>query len=289
MPDTKNTTEDQIPEIVITGKNLPFSFRAAEMWRYRDLVLLLAKKTFIIRYKQTVLGVLWAVLRPLITAMIMTVAFGRIVGIDTEGVPGPLFYLAGSALWGFFAESIRTNAGTFTDNAALFGKVYFPRLAVPASNLLVSLVTFGIQMVLLVLFLLYYTLRGVVVLRPAGWLLVPLAVLQAGVLGVSVGVIVSSLTTKYRDLTMLVDFGIQLWMYLSPVVYPVSYVKNGALRSLMWFNPAAAPIEAFRGLLLGRGGPPAGAWIGSVLFTVLAAVIANLLFFRIEKDFMDTV
>lgn len=281
--------EGQEPEVVITGGQLPLSFRAREMWRYRDLILLLAKKTFIIRYKQTVLGVLWAVLRPLITALILTVAFGRIVGVDTGEVPGLIFYLSSYALWGFFAETIRTNAGTFTDNAALFGKVYFPRLAVPASNLLVSLLTFAIQMVLLLIVLAWYVLRGSLHPLPAGWLLLPLVVLQTGVLGVSIGIMISSLTTKYRDLTMLVDFGIQLWMYISPVVYPLSFVKSPALRRLLCFNPVSAPLEAFRALLLGEGSVSTGAVAGSIAFTLAAALVANVLFSRVEKDFMDTV
>ena len=281
--------DDQPQILTINAGRASFSFRMRELWQYRDLVLLLAKKTFIIRYKQTVLGVFWAFLRPLITACILTVTFSRIVGIDTGGVPGLLFYLCGNSLWSFFAEALRSNANTFTANVHLFGKVYFPRLAVPISNLLVSVLTFGIQMLLLLAFLLVYLLRGEVTPVYTGWLLLPFLVLQLGILGMSVGVVVSSLTTRYRDLAMLVDFLVQLWMYLSPVLYPVSFVGSPALRKLLYLNPVTMPMEGFRRFFLGQGSSNPMAWAWSLGVTLLLAFLAQRLFFRIESDFMDTV
>ena len=283
------TWEPEGRTMLISAGRPPLKGRLRELWQYRDLVLLLAKKTFIIRYKQTVLGVFWALLRPLISALVLSLAFGRIVGVSTGGIPGLLYYLCSYGLWGFFAETVRVNAGTFTDNAPLFGKVYFPRLAMPLSNLLVSLLTYGIQMLLLLALLLAYVLAGKVQPRWELWLLLPLLLIHLGMLGMSIGVIVSSLTTKYRDLALLVDFAIQLWMFVSPVVYPMSAVQGPALRRLLYLNPVTAPMELFRLAFLGQGSFSAWALLFSLTVTILLAIAAQRLFFRIERDFMDTV
>lgn len=273
----------------IEAGRLPLTQQLRELTEYRELIVTMAKKNFAIRYKQTVLGAAWAFLRPLITALVLVLAFGRILRLPSDGLPGLLFYLCNTAVWSFFAETVRVNAKTFLSNAALFGKVYFPRLVMPLSDLLFDLVTFGIQILMVLLFLAVYLLRGEVHVSPLWWpLLIPLS-LQIGLLGMSTGIIVSSLTTRYRDLVMLVEFAIQLWMYLTPVVYPLSNIENGAMRILLLLNPMTMPMECFRRILLGKGTLSGPGIVWSAAFTVLAAAAALRLFTRVERTFMDTV
>ena len=284
-----NRDNQQTQRLVITPEGIPVSFRWMELWRYRDLILMLAKKTFLVHYKQTILGPLWALIKPLITALVLTVTFQQIIGVDTGGIPAFLFYLCGYSYWLFFAEIVSTNARTFTDNAYVFGKVYFPRMAVPLAELLVSLLDCVIRMGLLIVLLLISALRGSATINMSHWILLPLLVLQVGVLGLSVGVIVSSLTAKYRDLVMLVGFALQLWMYLTPVVYPVSQIRNPVLQKLLWCNPMTAPTELFRAFFFGTGTINITAELVSLGVTAGLAVLAVFLFAKIEQDFMDTV
>ncbi len=273
----------------IEAGRLPLTQQLRELTEYRELIVMMAKKNFAIRYKQTILGAAWAFLRPLITALVLVLAFGRILRLPSDGLPGLLFYLCNTAVWGFFAETVRVNAKTFIANSGLFGKVYFPRLVMPLSDLLFDLVTFAIQILMVLLILVFYLLRGEVQVNPLCWpLLIPLS-LQIGLLGMSTGVIVSSLTTRYRDLVMLVEFAIQLWMYLTPVVYPFSNIENGAMRTLLLLNPMTMPMECFRRVLLGKGTLSVPGIVWSLAFTVFAAVCALRLFTRVERTFMDTV
>ena len=273
----------------ITPVQKHLEWQMKELWEYRDLILLLTKKRFTIRYKQTILGPLWAFLYPVAASLIMTLVFGEIVRVDTDGIPHVLFYLCSNALWAFFSECVRGNARTFTDNAYLFGKVYFPRLTVPVSNLFFSLISFAIQIIVLLGFLLYFIIAGVVSPVYACWPLLPFLLVILGIQGVSVGVIISSLTTKYRDLAIVVDFGVQLWMYVSPVVYPLSSIQNGFLRALMLLNPVTAPMECFRKILLGQGSIEPVFLTISLAVTAVLAVCGILIFNRVEKTFMDTV
>ena len=284
-----NGGNQQSKTLVITPEGIPVSFRWKELWRYRDLILMLAKKTFLVHYKQTVLGPLWALIRPLITALVLTVTFQGIIGIDTGEVPGVLFYLCGYSFWLLFSEIVSTNSKTFVDNAYLFGKVYFPRLAVPLAELLVSLLDFVIRMLLLVCMMLGFACAGKIRIDPSLWILLPLFALQASLLGLSSGVIVSSLTAKYRDLVMLVGFALQLWMYLTPVIYPVSQIGNPVLQKLLWLNPMTAPVELFRACFFGTGPFLIAAECYSLAVTAAAALIAFFLFAKIEQNFMDTV
>ena len=273
----------------IEAGHIPLKQQLRELTEYRELIVMMAKKNFAIRYKQTVLGAAWAFLRPLITALVLMLAFGRILRLPSDGLPGLLFYLCNTAVWGFFAETVRVNAKTFIANSGLFGKVYFPRLVMPLSDLLFDLVTFAIQILMVLLILVFYLLRGEVQVNLLCWpLLIPLS-LQIGLLGMSTGVIVSSLTTRYRDLVMLVEFAIQLWMYLTPVVYPLSNIENGAMRTLLLLNPMTMPMECFRRVLLGKGTLSVPGIVWSLAFTLFAAVCALRLFTRVERTFMDTV
>ena len=273
----------------ISAKNKPLDLKLNEVWEYRDLIILFTRRNFAALYKQTILGPLWLFLSPLMTAVMNMVVFGGIAKLGTDGVPQLLFYLTGTALWSFFSGCVTNNAGTFTGNAGLFGKVYFPRLTVPLSNVLSSGIRFGIQLVLVLGLLAYYAVTGGVGVHPLRWLLIPLILLELGLLGMGVGILISSLTAKYRDLSVLVGFGVGLWMYATPVVYPLSELGDGTLRGLILLNPVTAPMELFRWCLLGTGTllPTPLAVSAAVTMAVLLAGI--VVFNQVERTFMDTV
>jgi len=273
----------------ITSKHRLLELNLKEVWKYRDLIILFTKRNFKIRYKQTVLGPAWLFISPLISSLIYTFVFGGIAGISTDGIPQFLFYVSGNAVWTFFASCVTRNASTFTSNAAVFGKVYFPRLTTPISNMLTSGMEFGIQFVIVLAFLIYYTITGAVHPNWVFWLLIPVVLLQLGVMGLGVGIIISSLTTKYRDLSILVGFGVSLWMYITPVVYPLSQAKSDAFRRVLLLNPVTAPVEVYRYAVLGQGAIIPWALIWSAGFTLAVAFFGIMIFNRVEKTFMDTV
>ena len=273
----------------ISAKRGLLELNLKEVWQYRDLIWLFTRKNFVLIYKQTILGPAWIILNPLISSIIYAVVFGGIAGIATEGVPTLLFYLCSNALWIFFSSCVSNNATAFTANANVFGKVYFPRLTVPVSNVLSAIIHFGVQMLLVLGVLVYYILQGAVMPHWAAWLLVPVVLLQLGVLGLGTGIIVSSLTTKYRDLAILVTFGVQLWMYATPIVYPLSQLGDGLLRTIIMVNPVTMPVEMFRYAVLGSGAVEPLYWLLSWAVTILIALVGVLLFNNIEKTFMDTV
>ena len=267
-----------------------FDIDLAELWRYRDLTLMFVKRNFTVLYKQTVLGPAWIILNPLITTVLFNVVFGGLAGLSTDGSPSFLFYMAGNTVWTFFSSCINNTANTFVANSQVFGKVYFPRLTTPISQALTSLINFFIQFIMYALFWVGFALTGAEMhLTP--WLAaLPLVILEVMLLGLGVGIIVSSLTTKYRDLAIAVGFGVQLWMYISPVVYPLSSLSESPrLRALMTLNPMTAPIEVFRMATLGTGTVSVGGLVYSVVFTLAALALGTILFSRIEKTFMDTV
>jgi lipopolysaccharide transport system permease protein len=223
------------------------------------------------------------------TAIMNMVIFGSIAKLGTDGVPQLLFYLSGNAIWGYFANCVTGNASTFTGNAGLFGKVYFPRLTVPLSNVLSNCIRFGIQMVMVIALLVYYAVTGRVEIHLLRWLLIPVLLLLLGMMGMGCGILISSLTTKYRDLSVLVGFGIGLWMYATPVVYPMSELGDGILKNLIQLNPVAAPVELFRYAVLGVGTVNVTSMIISVLFTYIVLLLGIVVFNRVERTFMDTV
>lgn len=274
---------------LITSEHNLFDLKLNEVWKYRDLIILFTKRNFITRYKQTVLGPAWLFINPIISSLIYCFIFGGIAGISTGEVPHMLFYMSGNAIWAFFSGCVTKNASTFTANAGVFGKVYFPRLTTPISNILTSIIEFGIQMIMVIAFLIYYLIMGAVSPNWLAWLTIPLVLIELGVMGMGVGIIISSLTTKYRDLSILVGFAVQLWMYITPVVYPLSQAGTGGLRTILLVNPVTAPVEVFRYALLGQGEIVPIALIGSVVFTVVVAVLGIMLFNKVEKTFMDTV
>lgn len=273
----------------ITSKRKWFELNLKEVWQYRDLIFLFTKRSFVVTYKQTILGPAWIFLNPLISSLMYAFVFGGIAGIGTDGVPQMLFYLCSNAIWAYFSSCVNNNASTFTANAGVFGKVYFPRLTTPISNVLSSVIRFGVQMVMVLIFLVYYLVRGEVSPNWGAWLAIPVVLVHLGLLGMGFGIIVSSLTTKYRDLSVLVGFGVQLWMYATPIVYPISEIAEGWMRTVIMINPVTAPVELLRYAVLGQGTVDWMYYGISWVVTILVAVLGVVIFNRVEKTFMDTV
>lgn len=273
----------------ITSRHRWFDLNLREVWRYRDLIWLFTQRNFVVKYKQTILGPAWIFLSPLISSIIYAFVFGGIAGIATDGVPGILFYLAGNAMWTYFSTCVTQNASTFTANAGVFGKVYFPRLTMPASNVLSSMLQFGVQMLLVIAFLVYFVITGEVTPNWTAWLLIPVVLLHLGLFGLGCGIIISSLTTKYRDLSILVTFGVSLWMYITPVVYPMSQLGDGLMKTVLMLNPVTAPIELFRYAVLGVGTVMPGYLAISGGITLAVLILGIMIFNKVEKTFMDTV
>lgn len=275
--------------IHISAKHRWFDLNLKEVWQYRDLIYLFTKRNFVVSYKQTILGPAWIFLTPLFSSIVQAFVFGGIAGIETDGVPMILFYLCSNAVWGFFSTCLTNNANTFTANAYVFGKVYFPRLTTPLSNILSSVIRFGIQMILVLLFMVYYLIGGQVHPNWLGWLVIPVELVHLGILGMGCGIIVSSLTTKYRDLSVLVGFGVSLWMYLTPIVYPLSMMAEGWTKNLIMVNPVTIPVELIRYAVLGKGTMHWGFYGLSWLMTLAVALLGIMIFNKVERTFMDTV
>ncbi len=262
-----------------------------ELWQYRDLVVMFVKRNFTVLYKQTILGPAWILLNPLMTTIIFNIVFTGIAGMNSDGVPSFLFYMAGNTVWTFFASCVNNTANTFVANAGVFGKVYFPRLAMPVSQVVTSLLNFLIQAAMYACFWIFFAITqpGSVHLTAWFWAM-PLMMLQVMLLGLGVGIIVSSLTTKYRDLAIAVTFGVQLWMYATPVVYSMdTLAESPRLAFLVSINPMTAPVELFRLATLGQGTVSAGSLAISGVITLILLAIGVVLFSHIEKTFMDTV
>lgn len=273
---------------VIQPKQKLLDLKLGELWRYRDLIMLFVRRTFVAQYKQTILGPAWAVIQPLFTTVIFTVIFGNMAGLAPAGVPTFLFYLCGSVAWTYFSGSLTATASTFTANAGVMGKVYFPRLVMPVSTVIANLISFGIQFVFFLIFLIYYALTGSGVAPNGYMLLTPLLILQMACLGLGFGIIISALTTKYRDLVMLVSFGVQIWMYLTPVAYDMSIIPEKFM-GLYMLNPMTPVINTLRYAFLGVGSFELGYYLISWVVTAAVLFLGVVLFNRVEKTFMDTV
>ncbi|HMO61636.1 MAG TPA: ABC transporter permease [Ferruginibacter sp.] len=274
--------------LVIEPSRSLFSLRLKEVWRYRDLLLLLVRRDFVAFYKQTILGPLWFFIQPLFTTIIYTFVFGNLASISTDGVPGPLFYLAGITLWNYFAECFTKTSTVFKDNAAIFGKVYFPRLIMPLSIVCSNLVRLAVQMLLFIIALLYFNVNHADIQLTAFIFLVPLLIVQMALLGLGAGMIISALTTKYRDLSFVVTFGVQLLMYATTVIYPLSAAPQKYKR-LLELNPLTPVIETFRLAFLGRGTFNLQYYALSIAVTLIVTVAGVIIFNRVERDFIDTV
>lgn len=274
--------------LVIRPKTRWFDLHLTDLWRYRDLVMLFVRRDFVSTYKQTILGPLWFIIQPLLTTLTFTVIFGSIAKLSTDGLPKILFYMSGITAWNYFAQCLMSTSDTFNANAGLFGKVYFPRLAVPVSIVISNLIKFGIQLGLFLGFYFYFMATGTAIRPTSHLLLLPLLLLLMATLGLGSGIIVSSLTTRYRDLRYLVQFGVQLLMYSTPVIFPLSKL-SGQYRWIMLVNPMTPLIETFRYAFLGAGTFSWGLLVFSVTASSLTLLVGVLLFNHVEKTFMDTV
>ena len=275
--------------IHISSSHSWLNLNLKEVWQYRDLIFLFTKRNFVVSYKQTILGPAWIFLTPLFSSIVQAFVFGGIAGIETDGVPMLLFYLCSNAIWAFFASCLTNNANTFTANAYVFGKVYFPRLTTPISNVLSSMIRFGVQMILVMAFMTYFLFHGAVAPNWAAWVMVPVELAHLGILGMGFGIIISSMTTKYRDLTVLVEFGVQAWMYLTPIVYPLSTVADGWMRNVLMINPVTSAVEMMRYAILGKGTVDLAFYGLSWGITLVVALLGIMIFNKVERNFMDTV
>ena len=283
----KVTTPEEWTE-VIDSRDQVFDLKLKDVWRYRDLLFLLVRRDFVATYKQTVLGPVWIFLQPVLTTLIFTIIFGRIAGLSTDGLPMLLFYLSGITLWNYFSETLNRTATTLRDNAQIFGKVYFPRLVMPLSIVISNLAKLGIQFLLFMIFWAYYLVTENTVAPNSAMLLFPFLVLLMGGLGLGLGMMISALTTKYRDLIFLLTFGVQLLMYATPVIYPLSSIGE-RYQLLIAANPMTAIIETFRYGFLGSGTLSWGLLAYCTLFVIVSMVGGVLVFNKVEKSFMDTV
>ena len=289
--------QEQHWDTVIKPKDKLLSVDFQELWRYRDLCSLFVKRNIITQYKQTILGPAWYVIQPALTVLMYMIVFGGIAGIPTDGVPRPLFYLAGTCLWQYFASCITNTSNTFVSNAGIFGKVYFPRLVMPVSNIISNLLRFGIQFGFFVIVYIIYTLSDPTCTAHLTWyaLLFPLLIVIIAGLALGFGTIVSSMTTKYRDLQVFFSFLIQLWMYATPIVYPLSKTKEMyyfgiPVHKLMCLNPVTPVLETFKYGFLGCGDFVGWRWlIYSFLFMVVLLGLGIIVFNKVQKSFMDTV
>lgn len=272
----------------IKAKTGWFDIDFKELYQYRDLIFLFVKRDYSTRYKQTILGPLWLVLNPLLTVSLYAFVFGHVAGLPTDGAPPFAFYLCSNAIWSYFAACINHTATTFTANAAIMGKVYFPRLVMPISSVVTGMLDLLIQLAMLVIVIMIYMLNGVQFHFGVSLMLVPISIIQTALLGLGSGIIVASLTTRYRDLSVLAAFGVQLWMYASPVVYTISQLSP-RIQAIYMLNPMAPIIEVWRHAILGIGGVPATYYNISWIITFVLLSVGVVIFNQVEKIFMDTV
>ncbi len=280
--------ENKEREVVITAKTKLLDLNLAELWHYRDLILLFVKRNYSTRYKQTILGPLWLILNPLISTALYIVIFTSVAHLPTDNIDALAFYLSGSIIWSLFSACLNQTSGTFLSNAGIMGKVYFPRLVMPISTVITSMLDFLIQFGLLIVLAFVQVIRGEQYHPNAYVVLIPALIIQLTILGLGFGIIISSLTTKYRDLTILVGFGLRLWMYLCPVVYSASMIPDRFI-NLYMLNPVTPALMIFRYAIYGSGYAPVKMWGVSWIVTLVVLIIGVIIFNKVEKTFMDTV
>lgn len=284
-----NATEE-IWDLEIKPKSSLFDLNLMEVWRYRDLMLLFVKRDFAAQFKQTILGPLWHLVQPVLTTIMFLLIFGKIANIPTDGIDPVLFYMSSITIWNYFSACFTNTANTFTANASIFGKVYFPRLVIPLSVVLSNMAKLGIQFGLLLVVMVYMSVvKDVPFYIGLNWLLLPVLILIMACMGLGLGIIVSSLTTKYRDFTVLITFGVQLLMYATPVPYPMSVISTKSYGWIVELNPLSAVVEGFRFALFNSGSFTMVSLAYSALFTLVVLMAGVLIFSRVEKTFMDTV
>lgn len=288
--DSGQIPEPEVWDLEIEPRNRRFTLNVREVWNYGYLLVMFVRRDIVAVYKQTVLGPLWFFIQPLLTTVTFTIVFGNIAKISTDGLPQTLFYMSGITIWNYFSETLTATSSTFTSNAGIFGKVYFPRLIMPLSKVISGLLKFGIQYLLFIAFLIYFMIEGSQVqLDPLGVLIVtPIVLIMMAGMGLGMGLILSSLTTKYRDLTFLISFGVQLLMYATPVIYPIS-TMDARFSWLIEANPLSWLVEAFRKVYLGAGQLSIPGLLYSFTFMMVILGVGVLVFNKVEKNFMDTV
>jgi lipopolysaccharide transport system permease protein len=275
-------------DLEIKPQNNVFNLHLKDVWDYRDLLWLLVRRDFVSFYKQTIFGPLWFFIQPIFTTIVFTFIFSNLAKISTNSAPAPLFYMAGTVAWNYFADSLTKTSTVFKDNAAIFGKVYFPRLIMPVSIVFSNLVKFGVQFILFLILLFYYLFQGNKIEPNWFILLFPVVILLMAILGLGLGLIITALTTKYRDLAFVVTFGMQLLMYATPVIYPLSAAPVN-YRTIIALNPMSGLIETFRYGFLGTGQFYPGAFIYSIAASLLFFLLGLIIFNKVEKNFVDTV
>jgi len=287
--DQATSLPDHHWDMIVEPQRSLFDLRLGELWYYRDLVMLFVRRDFVSVYKQTILGPLWYMIQPLLTTLIFTFIFGQIASLPTDGLPDFLFYMSGTVIWAYFADCLNKTSNIFVQNARLFGKVYFPRVTVPVSILISNLITFAIQFALFLIFVFIFALRGTDIQPNWQWIAFsPFLILVMAGLGLGFGIIISSLTTKYRDLRFLVTFGVHLMMYATPVIYPVSSIPE-QFQPIILANPMTPIVEAFRYAFLGAGTVDPNHLLYSLIFMLVVVFLGTIIFNRVEQTFMDTV
>ncbi len=277
-------------DLVIQSRSSFFDLNLKDLWKYRDLIMLFVRRDFVATYKQTILGPLWHFIQPVFTTIMFLFVFGKIANIPTDGIPPVLFYMSGITLWNYFSSCLNGASNTFLSNAGIFGKVYFPRLVSPISIVISNIIRFGIQFLLLILVMLWYVIfKGLDLQLSWTWLLIiPLLIVMAG-MGLGLGIIISSMTTKYRDMSVLIGFAVQLLIYATPVAYPLSFLAGKSYKWLVNINPLSPLMEAFRFALFHKGTFSAGSLIYSISFMLISFFVGLLMFNKVERTFMDTV
>jgi len=281
-------TEENNWDLIIRPKNGWFDINIHELFGYRDLIYMFIRRDFVTFYKQTILGPLWFIIQPLVNTLVFTIIFGKVAKISTDGTPPFLFYMTGTISWSYFATCLTATSNTFVQNAGIFSKVYFPRLTVPIAHVIINLLQFGIQLAIFLGFWLWFKWQGADF--QLGYLIfaIPLILLQMAILGLGFGILISSLTTKYRDLTFAMSFGVQLWMYATPIVYPLSVIPS-KYHTLVSLNPMVSVVECFRAAFLGVSSIQPLHIAISVTITLIILIVGAIFFSRVEKTFLDTV
>ena len=286
-----STTQKPPPtwDLIIEPKAALLDLNISELWQYRDLLWLFVKRDFTAQYKQTILGPLWHFIQPIFTAIVFLMVFGKIANIPTDGIEPVLFYMSGISIWNYFSACLTSTSNTFVANAGIFGKVYFPRLVMPLSSVMSNMVKFGIQFILLLAVMAWFGMEQHYFYMGSSWLLIPLLVVMMAGLGLGLGVIISSLTTKYRDFTVLIGFAVQLLMYATPIAYPLSFLKTKSIVSWIAWNPLTPIVEAFRYSLFGSGMVDSLGLLYSGVFIIVTLLLGMVFFSKVERTFMDTV
>ena len=285
------TTQKNQPawDLVIEPKAALLDLNIRELWQYRDLLWLFVKRDFTAQYKQTILGPLWHFIQPIFTTIVFLMVFGKIANIPTDGIEPVLFYMSGISIWNYFSACLTATSNTFVANAGIFGKVYFPRLVMPLSSVMSNMVKFGIQFILLLGVMGWFGMKQHYFHMGTSWLLIPLLVVMMAGMGLGLGIIISSLTTKYRDFSVLIGFAVQLLMYATPVAYPLSFLKTKSFAAWIAWNPLTPIVEAFRYGLFGTGSVDSMGLLYSGGFIVVTLLLGMVIFSKVERSFMDTV